>query len=359
MSTTFSYLHGQAVSPSAFNSANQALSLPGMAKPTAFNVVSGNVTVAPHSGVFGNGVAVSSDTPVTLAVAGTGAGYAFSVGASAYTGTILYRIDSSLYLKPAITIEPGYLVPGTDPTVLVLGWITYPGQSLAFQTSMCVPAQEASDFRYSYYATAKDIFRQLPLVTVNTAAPTSIYDPWYMAQQSTPTSPSGSLFLYLAQNNAYRTTTPDSALVMANTVNGEYITILKNPTGQATLNLVVELAMHNNDQYATSLHSRLSMDQGVGVTTGIQFRGQASELPLSTGSFIGTGIGNLGTYVCSASLVNLSGTWSGLLPFNIPSLLRETLIIRYHVALPGNACIGFGAVGLGNQNTFEQTYTAG
>src|ERR1035437_7482615 len=139
MSTTFSYLHGQAVSPSAFNSANQALSLPGMAKPTAFNVVSGN------------GFTVSSDSPVTVAVAGTGAGYAFSVGAAAYTGTILYRIDSSLYLKPPVTVEPGYLVPGQDPNVLVLGWITYPGQSIPFQTSMCVPAQEAVDFRYSYH----------------------------------------------------------------------------------------------------------------------------------------------------------------------------------------------------------------
>jgi hypothetical protein len=354
MSTTFSYLHGQAVSPSAFNSANQALSLPGMAKPTAFNVVSGNVTVNPHSGVFGNGVTVSSDSPVTVAVAGTGAGYAFSVGAAAYTGTILYRIDSSLYLKPPVTVEPGYLVPGQDPNVLVLGWITYPGQSIPFQTSMCVPAQEAVDFRYSYYVTAKDIFRQLPLVTVNTATPTSIYDPWYMAN-----NPTSNWNIYLAQNNAYRTTTPDSAVVTATQIQGEYFTVITNPTGQSTLNVTVELLAHNDSNYyATSLHSRLAMSTGVGVTTGIQFRGQ-SELPLSTGSFIGTDINSPGTYVCSASLVNLSGTWSGLLPFNIPSIPKETVRIMYHVSLPGNSGIAFGAIGLGNQNTFEQSYTAG
>jgi hypothetical protein len=355
MSTTFSYLHGQAVAPSAFNSANQALSLPGMAKPTSFNVVSGNVTVAPHSGVFGNGVTVSSDAPVTLAVAGTGSSYAFSVGAAAYSGTILYRIDSSLYLKPAITVEPGYLVPGDDPTVLVLGWITYPGQSLAFQTSMCIPAPEALDFRYNYYATAKDIFSQLPLVTVNTATPTSIYDPWYLAQNPTP----GSWNVYLSQNNAYRTTTPDSAVVTVQQILGEYFTVISNPTGQSTLNVVVELLAHNNSQYATSLHSRLAMSTGVSVTTGIQFRGQTSELPLSTGNFIGTGINSPGTYICSASLVNLSGTWTGLLPFNIPSIPQETVRLRYHVSLPGNSSIAFGAVGLGNQNIFEQTFTAG
>lgn len=335
MTSSVSYLKGQPASAELFNKSNSVLSVPGMSTPTVFDVRTPTTLMASqHSGMFGNGVTYTESNTISLDTS-----LYFTAGSAAYQGTVLYRIDPQLYMKPTLVIESGYLTQELDPNILVVGWVQYPGSSVALDATHFLAAQTSDLFRYTYYATARDIFSSLSV----SSSPDTL-DKWYAAKNAALGSPTYTA--YLVQNGTVNTST--SPLVTVNEINGEYFTVVKNVVGQPDLNLVVELCAWNGNNYASSLHTRMYLDAGVNVTTGIQFRGLDTEITLDTGSVSG-GLVNSGIH---------PGTYVFSLLRHLPSKPTETLRIRYHAVLPAGKSIGFGSVGLGNKILFEQLYTA-
>lgn len=334
MTAFVSYLKGQQASASAMNKANSTLSIPGMAAPAKFNPIApSTLYVTTHSGMFGNGVTLYEPNTISL-----NTDLFFQRGAAAFNGSLVYRIDPQLYTKPLLRIEPGFVLQDSDPNILVLGWVLYPGSSAALSANQFIAAQPADLFRYTYFATARDIFNAFSVSSV----PDTL-DKWYAAVNAGSGSPTYAT--YLLQNGTSNSST--SPLVSVQSINGEYFTCIKNLVGQPTQNIVLELIGNNYDNKATSLHTRLFMDAGASITTGIQFRGLSSEMMLDTGTVTGgVSIGvSPGTFVFSLSTQYMS-------------LVKESVVIRYHLNLPAGKTIGFASAGLGNQVLFEQVYTA-
>lgn len=330
-----SYLKGQPASAELLNKSNSVLSVPGISTPAIFDVrLPTTLVVSKHSGMFGNGVTYTESETISLDTS-----LYFTAGSAAYHGTVLYRIDPQLYMKPTLSIEPGYLTQDLNPNILVVGWVNYPGSSVALDATHFLPAQVSDLFRYTYYATARDIFSSLSV----SSSPDTL-DKWYAAKNAGSGSPTYAVYLVL--NGTVNPST--SPLVTIKEINGEYFTVVKNIVGQPNLDLVVELCAWNGNNYASSLHTRMYIDAGVNVTTGIQFRGLDTEITLDTGSVSG-GLVDAGIH---------PGTYVFSLLKHLPSKPAESLRIRYHVTLPAGKSIGFGSVGLGNMTLFEQLYTA-
>lgn len=335
MTASVSYLKGQPASAALMNKSNSVLSVPGISTPAVFDVRSpSTLVVTPHAGMFGNGVTYTEVDSISLNTA-----LYFTQGSSSYQGTVLYRIDPQLYSKPTLVIESGYLSQALDPNILVVGWVNYPGSSVALDVTHFIAAQTSDLFRYTYYATARDIFN-----SVSVASVPDTLDKWYAARNASLDTPT--YVCYLVISGTVNTST--SPVVTVKEINGEYFTVVKNVVGQPDLNFVLELLAGNDSNYASSLHTRLYLDAGVNVTTGIQFRGLGSELTLDTGTVSG-GTTNTGIH---------PGSYVFSLLKTLPSKPMETLRVRYHVTLPAGKSIGFGSVGLGNMVLFEQLYTA-
>lgn len=332
MTTTTSHLRGQHVSASSMNANNLVLSVPGMQVPAVFGVeYPSTLYVAKHAGVFGNGVTHVESSTISLDT-----DKFFARGSDAYTGTVLYRIDPQLYMKPKLVIESGFITQEHDPDVLVLGWVQYPGSSAALASNQFIPAQTKDLFRYYGYKTAKDLFREIA-ITSSPATP----DLWYAAVDAGSGSPTYTA--YLAVNGGVNTST--SPLVSVVSVDGEEWLMIKNQIGQSDLQFTLKAGFGNPDAWAVSAHTRLYLDAGVLVTTGIQFRGTTTPLSVSTGT-VSSGTGSL------------RGSFTFSLMDMMPSTAYETVTLVYTATVPAGKSVGFAASGIGNKTVFEQVFVS-
>ena len=126
MSQTISYLRGQAATVEALNAATLAATDPGLKKKVTFTVSAAVANVSSHIGIFGCGVALIEDATLELDTTKY-----FSTGIAKFSGTLCYRLDSALYTRPKLTIETGILAVASDPLLLVIGWVNYPGGNVA------------------------------------------------------------------------------------------------------------------------------------------------------------------------------------------------------------------------------------
>ena len=321
MTAKLSYLHGMAANAEVFNTANSILSIPGIVKQASFGV-SGNtqIVVSSHSGLFGCGVTLTENE--TRYIDST---KYFTKSALAWQGTILYRLDPGLDFAPLLSLEPGLVSAGSDPNVLVVGWLLYTGNSANLDASMFYSAQTARPFRYSYFMNARNILESLSCIVTGTTA----MDLWYSAKNTgyiVSLAPAG------VATDIRATVQEDSKY--------EYWTFFTN-AGTGTLYFDLEVLPHNDNEAATSLHTKLQADVGVSLTTGIISRG-SSEHTLVSGSL--SGPVNPGMFSVS------------LLESVTP--VREAFRIKYHVKLPAGKKVGFAGLGVGNESFFGNKFVA-
>ena len=162
MSQTISYLRGQAATVEALNAATSAATDAGLKKKVTFIVSATTANVSAHIGIFGCGVALIEDSAIALDTTKY-----FSTGMSAFAGTLCYRLDSALYTRPVLTIETGILAVASDPLLLVIGWVNYPGGNVALAAAHFKSAPVGSiafslpiptTSGYLYYDQATDSF---------------------------------------------------------------------------------------------------------------------------------------------------------------------------------------------------------
>jgi hypothetical protein len=324
MTSKLSFLKGTQATAEAFNTAFGVLASSGMSTPATFSVVNNTLHVGPHSGVFGCGAVITETETQEINTQ-----LYFSIGASAFKGTVLYRLDPSLYFSPVISIETGHLSVSADPYVLVVGWLSYPGGSNNnISDDMFYPARSANDFAYTTYLNAKELLSCCPVVLSNPNG-LGVVDTWYAAQHPEQ------YVLNLGIAGA-------SSLVevYAQDVNSEYWLVFENK-GISEQVFDYEVLAYSNAEACTSAHLRAVIETGVVISTGIMYRGR-SERTLSSGTMTGP---------VDAGTISLS-----LIETNLP--VRETFRLRFHVRLPGGKKLKLASLGTGNASFFDQTYTA-
>lgn len=322
MTATISFLKGKMATASGFNANNSVLGMHGMTTPCTFGVTSGSteLLVTRHAGMFGSGVTLIEDAPRYVNTANY-----FNIGMNNYDGTVLYRLDNGLNFTPTLSIEPGHIGVHDDANVLVVGWISYPGNNESLSASHFYPAQLARLFAYSSFFNVRDILGSIP-VRLDPPSLQQI-DQWYAAG-----SPNFTLKLCV-DNITTNTVVSDSV------VNDEHWLVFNN-TGSTTQKFVIEVIPNNNDDPATSLHTRISMDVGVVINTGIQYRGSQGERALKSGTI--SGPVSAGTFLVS------------LIETTTPK--RQAFRLRYNVTLPGGKKFSLASIGVGNDNFFGSMF---
>jgi hypothetical protein len=167
MSQITSFLRGQQATSEALNAALSAATDPGLKKKVTFEVTQKTVRISSHIGVYGCGAVTREDSSLDLDTTAF-----FSVGARAFDGTLCYRLDASLYKRPVLAIERGIIPVNSDPLLLVIGWVRYPGMSIALAASHFESATVSSlssnlplalEDGYLHYDSATDTYAWLPM----------------------------------------------------------------------------------------------------------------------------------------------------------------------------------------------------
>lgn len=322
MTAKLSFLKGTQASAEGFNTAHGVLGQHGMSASASMSVSNQDLLVGPHSGVFGCGAVIVE----TEAQAINTQKY-FNIGTTAFKGTLLYRLDPSLYFSPVLSIEAGHIGINSDPYVLVVGWVTYPGGSNnLLSIDMFSSANTASRFSYTRYYNTRDVLESLPVV-VNNPNSLSVETPWWAANNQTQYT------VWLAQaGNASQTS------LYVETNNYEPWLVFSN-TGVNEATHTFVLGFHNNHEASTSAHIKTAMEAGVVISTGIMYRG-SSERTLGTGTITGP----VDPGMVSMSLIET------------PTPAKETFYLNFHLRIPGGKKLKIAGIGAGNASFFEQTY---
>lgn len=100
------------------------------------SVENGVLTISRFEAIFPSGVYVDTERAADIA--------APQVTTSGAVFTLVLRINPGLFTQPELTLLTGAIVPNQLEDYVVLGWISYPGGSLAYTTDMFVAAPKAA-----------------------------------------------------------------------------------------------------------------------------------------------------------------------------------------------------------------------
>lgn len=323
MTAKLSFLRGTQASAEGFNTAHSVLGQPGMSVPASMSVSNQELWVGPHSGVFGCGAVMSETESQAINTQKY-----FQTGTSAFKGTLLYRLDPSLYFSPVLSIEAGHIGINSDPFVLVVGWVTYPGGNSALSIDMFSQANTARRFEYTRYYNARDLLESLPVVVSNPNS-LSVATPWWAATNTSQYT------VWLAHAG-----TASQTSLYVETINYEPWLVFSN-TGVSEVTHTFSLGFHNNYEASTSAHIKTVIETGVVINTGIIYRG-SSERTLGTGTITGP---------VDAGMVSMS-------LIETPSPAKESFYLNFHLRIPGGKKLKIAGIGTGNASFFEQTYVA-
>lgn len=286
---TISCMVSQEATPQLFNSAFAVLGRAGVSAPATLSVnQAGDIVVAQHAGVFGCGATLRETELVTVQP-----GF---VGSTSYQGTLLYRLDSTLYVQPKLEVESGYITP--DNYTLVIGYINYPGNNNQLDSSMLIPVYPNAEFRYSRCLLAQDLHA--------------------IVQQMQDVAS----FCSVVQ------------------VNGEFELHIQN-TSADTLTFTLPVNLLSEQYPATSLDLRLALDTGIALYPGIKFRGM-DEVALSNGNIFGP---------VSRSRFRIS-----LLEINLKKM--DPFILNLNISIPAGRTAVLSLVGAGNSSFFGNSIVA-
>lgn len=325
MTAKLSFLKGTQASAESFNTSHSVLGQAGMSVPATFSVSNNELMVGPHSGMFGTGATLSEQEAQVINTQKY-----FSIGATAFKGTLLYRLDPSLYFSPVLSIEAGHLSVGSDPNTLIVGWVNYPGgTNNNISVDMFYPASTASRFEYTKFWNAREILESLPVV-INNPNSLAVTSPWWAAMHPTQYT------VWFGADNG----NASSVRVSVEDIDSEYWVVLEN-TGVTEFTVNFSGIFYNNYESSTSAHVRLEAETGVVISTGIMYRG-SPERTLGTGTIAGP---------VDAGMVSIS-------LIEAPTPIKEAFRLNFHMRIPGGKKLKLASIGTGNASFFEQTYVA-
>jgi len=100
----------------------------GVLDPTSFSVAGDKLQVAAHSCLFKNGTCVFSNGDEYKL-----SSY-FNVSSNSYQGTLVYKLDPSLYFEAVFSVVDGIVVQ-EDTEDCVLGWVLHPGNNASWSSA--------------------------------------------------------------------------------------------------------------------------------------------------------------------------------------------------------------------------------